>query len=78
MFNHILNCNFRGKLTFNDFVMSDFTTKNGSEERESSGRQCCVFDWTPGEEVTGYSGAGIQSGAKSSVVFESDIIDARF
>ncbi|MBO8484644.1 MAG: hypothetical protein IAB75_11135 [Bacteroidetes bacterium] len=52
--------------------MSDFATKHGTEERGSSGKDGCVFDWTPGEAVRN-SGKDAHPENVSSVVFESDI-----
>jgi len=57
--------------------MSDFSTKNGTEERGSSNQGSCVFDWTP-DEAVGVQDGEVHSESHSSVVFESDIFpDAR-
>lgn len=60
--------------TINIIAMSDFTTKNGTEERNTSGKTSCVFDWTP-DEVVGNPGSNeADSEDHSSVILESDII----
>lgn len=58
--------------TFKIIIMSDFTFKKGSEDRSSSPRTNCVFDWTP-DEVVGIPYEN-HSENRSSVILESDIL----